>query len=78
VNGASTESRPSQEHAVDIVTGTLGEAPVDVRRFRTGLHHYVYEATFAARAPFACRRIAMAGAAAGAAGYSAKLASTGT
>jgi aminoglycoside phosphotransferase (APT) family kinase protein len=68
VSAPGTAARPSLEQAVDIVAGALGEAPVGVRRFQTGLHHYVYEATFAARPPVVVRiakpseRRAMAGA----------------
>jgi aminoglycoside phosphotransferase (APT) family kinase protein len=68
VSDASTAARPSPEHAVEIVAGALCETPVGVTRFQTGLHHYVYEATFAARAPVVVRiakpseRCAMAGA----------------
>jgi aminoglycoside phosphotransferase len=54
--------------AGDLAAAAVGERPVNVRRFRTGSHHYVFEATFAARAPVVVRiaaehsREAMAGA----------------
>jgi aminoglycoside phosphotransferase (APT) family kinase protein len=68
VSDAITAGQPGPEHAVDIVSATLGETPVGLTSFQTGLHHYVYEATFAARPPVVVRiakpseRGAMAGA----------------
>jgi aminoglycoside phosphotransferase len=41
--------------AGDLAAAAVGSRLVEVRRFRTGLHHYVYEASFANRAPVVVR-----------------------
>jgi hypothetical protein len=38
-----------------LVAAALGARPVEVRRFGTGLHHYVFEAAFEDRAPVVVR-----------------------
>jgi aminoglycoside phosphotransferase len=59
---------PNSALAGDLATAALGRPPIDVRRFGTGAHHYVFEATFADRPPVVVRiaaehsRAAMAGA----------------
>ncbi len=62
-----TTDPPNRAIAGDLATAALGRLPIDVRRFRTGTHHYVFEATFADRPPAVVRiaaahsRAAMAG-----------------
>lgn len=63
-----TIDAPSTAVARDLATAAVGCPPTAVRRFRTGGHHYVFEATFATRPPVVVRiaaehsRSAMAGA----------------
>ena len=63
-----TTEAPNSTIAADLATAAVGQAPIDVRRFSTGAHHYVFEATFANRLPVVVRiaaehsRAAMAGA----------------
>src|SRR6516164_6223669 len=63
-----TTEAPTRATAADLATAAVGQAPIDVRRFSTGAHHYVFEATFADRPPVVVRiaaehsRSAMAGA----------------
>jgi hypothetical protein len=51
-----------------LAAAAVGRQPIKVRRFNTGSHHYVFEATFEDRAPVVVRiaaehsRLAMAGA----------------
>jgi aminoglycoside phosphotransferase len=58
---------PNTAIAGDLATAAVGRAPIGVRRFTTGAHHYVFEATFADRPPVVVRiaaehsRAAMAG-----------------
>jgi aminoglycoside phosphotransferase len=62
-----TTDAPNSAIAGDLATAALGRLPIDVRRFRTGTHHYVFEATFTDRPPVVVRiaaehsRVAMAG-----------------
>jgi aminoglycoside phosphotransferase (APT) family kinase protein len=59
---------PNGSVAGDLATAAVGRSPINVRRFGTGAHHYVFEATFADRPPVVVRiaaehsRAAMAGA----------------
>jgi aminoglycoside phosphotransferase len=59
---------PNISVAGDLATAAVGRPPTSVRRFGTGARHYVFEATFADRAPVVVRiaaehsRKAMAGA----------------
>jgi aminoglycoside phosphotransferase len=59
---------PNNDLAGNLVAAALGCLPTEVRRFGTGSHHYVFEATFRDRAPVVVRiaaehsRSAMAGA----------------
>jgi aminoglycoside phosphotransferase len=63
-----TTEAPNSTIAADLATAAVGHAPIDVCRFATGAHHYVFEATFADRLPVVVRiaaehsRAAMAGA----------------
>jgi hypothetical protein len=41
--------------AGNLATAAVGARPVEVRRFGTGLHHYVFEASFENRAPVVVR-----------------------
>jgi aminoglycoside phosphotransferase len=62
-----TTDAPNSAIAGDLATAALGRLPIDVRRFGTGTHHYVFEATFTDRPPVVVRiaaehsRVAMAG-----------------
>jgi aminoglycoside phosphotransferase len=59
---------PNNAIAGNLVAAALGCVPAEVRRFRSGSHHYVFEATFRDREPAVVRiaaeysRQAMAGA----------------
>src|SRR5262245_29253107 len=59
---------PNSAIAGDLAAAALGRLPIGVRRFSTGSHHYVFEATFEDRTPVVVRiaaehsRAAMAGA----------------
>ena len=59
---------PDASIAADLAAAAVGRRPTDVRRFGAGLHHHVFEASFADRAPVVVRiaaehsRAAMAGA----------------
>src|SRR5258708_2497919 len=63
-----TTEAPNSAIAGDLATAAVGHPAIDVRRFSTGAHHYVFEATFADRPPVVVRiaaehsRAAMAGA----------------
>jgi aminoglycoside phosphotransferase len=63
-----TTDAPNRALAADLATAALGRPPIDVRRFSTGAHHYVFEAAFADRPPVVVRiaaehsRVAMVGA----------------
>jgi aminoglycoside phosphotransferase len=63
-----TTDAPNNAIAGDLAAAAVGRSPIDVRRFGTGAHHYVFEATFADRPPVVVRiaaehsRAAMAGA----------------
>src|SRR6266436_5290537 len=63
-----TTTEPNNAVAGNLVATALGCLPTEVRRFGTGSHHYVFEATFKDRAPVVVRiaaersRKAMAGA----------------
>src|SRR5712671_1623350 len=63
-----TTTEPNNAVAGNLVATALGCLPTEVRRFGTGSHHYVFEATFEDRAPVVVRiaaehsRSAMAGA----------------
>jgi hypothetical protein len=63
-----TTDAPNNAIAGDLATAAVGHSPIDVRRFTTGAHHYVFEVTFADRLPVVVRiaaehsRAAMAGA----------------
>ncbi len=63
-----TDELPSATVAGDLAAAAVGLRPAEVRRFGTGLHHYVFEATFENRDPVVVRiaaehsRSAMAGA----------------
>jgi aminoglycoside phosphotransferase len=63
-----TTEAPNSALAADLATAAIGRPPIDVRRFGTGAHHYVFEAMFADRSPVVVRiaaehsRAAMAGA----------------
>jgi aminoglycoside phosphotransferase len=63
-----TIDAPTTAIARDLATAAVGRPPTAVRRFRTGGHHYVFEAAFAAHPPVVVRiaaeqsRSAMAGA----------------
>jgi aminoglycoside phosphotransferase len=63
-----TTDAPNNAIAGALAAAAVGRSPIDVRRFGTGAHHYVFEATFADRPPVAVRvaakhgRAAMAGA----------------
>ena len=41
-----TADVPNSAIAADLAAAAVGSRPIAVRRFRTGSHHYVYEATF--------------------------------
>ncbi len=51
----SSVTVPDERLARQIAARTLGVQPIDVRRFPTGLMHYVYEATFDGRPPLVIR-----------------------
>jgi aminoglycoside phosphotransferase (APT) family kinase protein len=51
----AAQREPSAELAAGIAAQAMGRAPETVRRFPTGARHYVYEATFAGRAPIVVR-----------------------
>ncbi len=63
-----TTDAPNNAIAGDLAAAAVGRSPINVRRFGTGAHHYVFEATFADRPPVVVRiaaehsRAAMAGA----------------
>src|SRR5262249_33144715 len=63
-----TTEAPNSAIAGDLTTAAVGHPAIDVRRFSTGMHHYVFEATFADHRPVVVRiaaehsRAAMAGA----------------
>jgi aminoglycoside phosphotransferase len=63
-----TTNAPNNAIAGDLAAATVGRWPINVRRFGTGAHHYVFEVTFADRPPVVVRiaaahsRAAMAGA----------------
>jgi aminoglycoside phosphotransferase len=63
-----TTDAPTSVLAADLATAALGRPPIEMRRFNTGAHHYVFEATFADHPPVVVRiaaehsRAAMAGA----------------
>jgi Ser/Thr protein kinase RdoA (MazF antagonist) len=63
-----TTDAPNNAIAGDLATAAVGHSPIDVRRFSTGAHHYVFEVTFVDRPPVVVRiaaehsRAAMAGA----------------
>ena len=63
-----TTEAPNSAIAGDLTTAAVGHPAIDVRRFSTGAHHYVFEVTFADRPPVVVRiaaehsRAAMAGA----------------
>ena len=63
-----TTDVPSSAIAGGLAAAAVGRPPTEVRRFSTGSHHYVFEATFADRPPVVVRiaaehsRAAMAGA----------------
>jgi hypothetical protein len=63
-----TTDAPNNAIAGALAAAAVGRSPIDVRRFGTGAHHYVFEATFADRPPVVVRvaakhgRAAMAGA----------------
>jgi aminoglycoside phosphotransferase len=64
-----TAKVPDVATASDLASAAVGRMPTEVRRFATGLHHYVFEATFENRPPVVVRiaaehsRSAMVGAA---------------
>jgi hypothetical protein len=41
-----TAEVPNVAIASDLASAAVGRTPTEVRRFGTGLHHYVFEATF--------------------------------
>jgi len=63
-----TTDAPTSAIASNLAANAVGRPPIDVRRFSTGVHHYVFEATFADHPPVVVRiaaehsRAAMAGA----------------
>jgi aminoglycoside phosphotransferase len=63
-----TSDTPYSANAGDLAAAAVGRPPTEVRRFSTGSHHYVFEATFADRPPVVVRiaaehsRATMAGA----------------
>ena len=63
-----TANVPNSAIAGDLAAAAVGRLPIEVRRFSTGSHHYVFEATFEDRTPVVVRiaaehsRAAMAGA----------------
>src|SRR5262252_10882621 len=63
-----TTVAPYSVIAGDLAAAAVGRPSIEVRRFRTGSHHYVYEVTFEDRKPVVVRiaaehsRAAMAGA----------------
>lgn len=63
-----TTDVPNTAIAGNLAAAAVGRSPITVRRFGTGSHHYVFEATFEDRAPVVVRiaaehsRSAMAGA----------------
>ena len=50
-----TNNAPSSAVAGELAAAAVGRPPIEVRRFATGAHHYVFEATFADRAPVVVR-----------------------
>lgn len=62
-----TTDMPNADTAAAIVAAVIGSEPVSVRRFTTGVAHYVFEGVFKDRAPVVIRlaagpgRSAMAG-----------------
>jgi aminoglycoside phosphotransferase (APT) family kinase protein len=46
---------PNNAVAADLAAAAVGRPPVEVHRFGTGSHHYVFEATFNDRAPVVVR-----------------------
>jgi aminoglycoside phosphotransferase len=64
----TTTDAPDTGLAADLAEAAVGCRPIGIRRFDTGLHHYVFEAVFEDRAPVVVRiaaghsRSAMAGA----------------
>ena len=63
-----TSDLPNSAIAADLAAAAVGRPPTEVRRFDTGSHHFVFEATFEDREPVVVRiaaehsRSAMAGA----------------
>jgi len=63
-----TTEEPNSAIAGHLAAAAVGRPPIKMRRFSTGAHHYVFEATFEDRAPVVVRiaaehsRAAMAGA----------------
>jgi len=49
------DNRPDVRLVTSAVSKAIGHAPITVRRFPTGLAHYVFEATFEAHAPLVVR-----------------------
>src|SRR4051812_9280965 len=50
-----TRDGPNSAVAANLAAAAVGRPPIDVRRFDTGSHHYVFEATFEDRAPIVVR-----------------------
>jgi hypothetical protein len=44
-----TTDTPNNAIAGNLAAAAVGRSPIDVHRFDTGAHHYVFEATFADR-----------------------------
>jgi hypothetical protein len=52
---AMTVNVPNATMAGNLAAAAIGYLPVEVRRFSTGAHHYVFEAKFEDRAPVVVR-----------------------
>jgi hypothetical protein len=50
-----TNDAPNIAIAGDLAAAAVGHSPINVRRFGTGPHHYVFDATFADRPPVVVR-----------------------
>jgi hypothetical protein len=50
-----TTDAPNNAIAGDRAAAAVGRLPINVRRFGSGAHHYVFEATFADRPPVVVR-----------------------
>ncbi len=50
-----TNDVPNSAIVADLAAAAVGRPPIEVGRFTTGAHHYVFEAKFEGRAPVVVR-----------------------